>query len=534
MLKYIGIPLASVLVALTSQAHAEVFRYTYTLSSGVPYDWVDIAPELSSWHDVDSAYNCSNWSPSPSTVGKGIAFTQKATDCLQKQERSVQPLHQDSRTGKIENNGNAYIESRVITVSQERPATGILEEWNGIEPTFTSWKDTNALYGCTNWTPDPSIYTERTEFSQASNTCKTDQERYRQEREREEYTEEIRNSGEPIKETQTLTGQKATRTYLQDFSGWVNKGNPYSCSNWSPDPSTVTVGQSFTQTATDCKQDQTRNNAGYYKDASGSWVNVVPLNAQARTLTSQKNTRAATGTKETWVATTSTYSAWANSSAVYGCTNWSPSPYNYTERTQFNQTATDCKIDQTRTRQGREQETTTKAYRNVGAPVTEKQTVGGKSSSRTYLMDFTGWSNSGAPYNCSNWSPDPSTVALNQAFTQTATNCQQNQVRGKQGYVLTNGTWVTDIPYSQESRVLSNQSSTRTATGTKPVSVCRYDNKNRVEQGFNNGVMTRFAWDGIVYNVSGYADSITVSAGTFKKGELAVANSYIWQICKQQ
>ncbi|MFK4131930.1 hypothetical protein ACI2KR_06500 [Pseudomonas luteola] len=455
-------------MALALTAHAQdVFRYTYTLSSGVPYDWQKIEPTYSKWENKGEPYDCRNWSPSPSSIGKGLSYTQEATDCKQDQTRQAQPRQQDSRTQKIVNAGPPYTEQRTILASQQRSEIGTMEQWESIDPTYTDWTDTNALYGCTSWTPDPSIYTEKTEFSQTSTSCKTDQQRYRQEREQEQFTQEIRNDSAPAKETQTLTGQKSTRTYLQDFSGWVNKDNPYSCSNWSPDPSTVTVGQSFTQTATDCKQDQTRNNAGYYKGSNGSWVNVVPLNAQTRTLTSQKNTRAATGTKETWVATTSTYSTWANSSAVYGCTNWSPSPYNYTERTQFNQTATDCKIDQTRTRQDREQETTTKAYRNVGAAVTEKQTVGGQSSARSYLMDFTGWINRDAPYNCSNWSPDPSTVTINQAFTQTATNCQQKQIRGKQGYVLTNGAWATDIPYSEESRVLSNQSSTRTATGTK-------------------------------------------------------------------
>jgi hypothetical protein len=41
-------------------------------------------------------------------------------------------------------------------------------------------------------------------------------------------------------------------------SEWTNSGAITGCSNWSPAISTVNQGVVFTQTATDCKQDQTR------------------------------------------------------------------------------------------------------------------------------------------------------------------------------------------------------------------------------------------------------------------------------------
>lgn len=44
---------------------------------------------------------------------------------------------------------------------------------------------------------------------------------------------------------------------------------------------------------------------------------------------------------------------------------------------------------------------------------------------------YTGWSNSGVPYNCTAWSPDTSTVTAGQAFTQNA-SCIQNQVAYRQ------------------------------------------------------------------------------------------------------
>lgn len=42
------------------------------------------------------------------------------------------------------------------------------------------------------------------------------------------------------------------------FSDWVNSGEPLNCTNWTPDPNTVELGKTFTQTATDCQQLQIR------------------------------------------------------------------------------------------------------------------------------------------------------------------------------------------------------------------------------------------------------------------------------------
>lgn len=45
--------------------------------------------------------------------------------------------------------------------------------------------------------------------------------------------------------------------YESLYSDWINNGDTYGCT-WTPDQSTLYLGQSFTQTATDCKQQQTR------------------------------------------------------------------------------------------------------------------------------------------------------------------------------------------------------------------------------------------------------------------------------------
>lgn len=85
---------------------------------------------------------------------------------------------------------------------------------------------------------------------------------------------------------------------------------------------------------------------------------------------------------ENWQPAEPLYSEWVDFGNVYGCSNWTPDASTMLKDETFNQTAKDCLQYQTRTRQNREQETTTLAYRNVGERVTMGQNVTA-SSSRT-------------------------------------------------------------------------------------------------------------------------------------------------------
>jgi hypothetical protein len=456
-------------LALSAQAHAQTYRYNFVLSDSVPYDWVSIDSTYGEWTNSGSVYNCTNWSPSTATIGKGVSFTQDATDCKQDQTRTGQKRHQDSRTGNIQNDGDPFTENRTIAASSQRSETGILENWSTFAPSYTDWKDTNALYGCTSWSPDPSIYTATTSFTQSSSSCSTDQTRQRQDREQEQYTQEIRNDGSPVTENQTLTSQKASRPYSVILGEWTNTTKAYDCSNWSPDPSTVGKGVTFSQSASDCKVDAARTRAESYIDHKTSTkINVAKPN-ETKTLTGQSDSRTATGTLENWVATDSVYGAWTNitGKVLYSCSNWSPAGSTKTTTTTFAQTATDCKTDQSRTRQDRELETNTQEVRNKGDVVTEAQTLSSQGANRSYTVSLTGWTNNGAVTSCSNWSPDPSTVTISQTYTQTATDCLQPQTRTRaESYVdhLSGATvQVLSTPQSQSIAATS----TRSAVGTK-------------------------------------------------------------------
>ncbi|MDU8350299.1 hypothetical protein RYA05_00135 [Pseudomonas syringae pv. actinidiae] len=423
---------------------------------------------LGQWQNVGDLYACTNWSPDTSTVGKDVAFEQSATDCKMDQSRTRVEAYVDHKTGVKTNVPKANETKTLTNQSNRRDSKGIREDWSATESIYGTWTNTPGMvqYSCSNWSPSPASKTTAGTFVQTATDCKIDQTRTRQDRETEANTKAVRNKGDVAIEKQTLTGQNATRNYTVALSAWANNGNMTSCSNWSPAPSTVTINQTFTQTATDCQQPQKRTRSESYVDHLSGAVVAVSGVTQNQAITAT-DTRNAVGTKETWANTTSVYSAWANSSEISGCTAWNPSPSSYNARTQFTQTGTGCSVTQTRSRQDQEKETTTGAIRNKGALANETQTLSGQSTTRTYLMDFSGWAWSGDNYNCSGWSPDPSTVTIKTVFTQSA-SCSRNQQRGAAGYTMVNGNWTSDpaVPYRVETLV-SGQVITQSATGTK-------------------------------------------------------------------
>ncbi|WP_236166499.1 hypothetical protein [Pseudomonas juntendi] len=78
---------------------------------------------------------------------------------------------------------------------------------------------------------------------------------------------------------------------------------------------------------------------------------------------------------ENWQPAEPLYGEWVNNGAVYGCSNWAPAPTSMLKDEPYTQTATDCKQDQTTTKQEREQEATTFAFRDIGPLITISKTI---------------------------------------------------------------------------------------------------------------------------------------------------------------
>jgi len=114
-------------IMLSSQASqadeaSNVIRVMAPIAQGA--SWSLATPLVSPWANDGAIYDCSNWSPSPSTVAQGSNFTQTATDCSQLQKRTSQQREFYSKTQEYRNLGVATVETQVITVSGTRTAVG--------------------------------------------------------------------------------------------------------------------------------------------------------------------------------------------------------------------------------------------------------------------------------------------------------------------------------------------------------------------------------------------------------------------------
>lgn len=268
------------------------------------------------------------------------------------------------------------------------------KSWKEITPVYSEWVNKGDIYDCQNWYPEVNTIPYGEEFIQYSEDCKQKQSRTMQRKEQQLSTGIIRDKGSLINLEQVLNGIFNSRTNTGTmgtwysiepvYSEWIDLSTVYDCSNWSPSPSTVTFGQLFTQTATDCKLNQIRTKQEREQQHGTYEIrNVGELITENRTLNEQISTRNSIGEKEEWIATTPTYSEWTNVGTIYGCLVWTPETNTIDNGQSFTQTATDCKQDQTRTRQDREQEVNTLSYRDVGELITENQTLTNQTNTRS-------------------------------------------------------------------------------------------------------------------------------------------------------
>lgn len=360
------------LAALAGETFASNYLYMQRIKGIVPVEWTEAAPYFSDWHNIGGVYGCTNWSPDPMTITIGRSFTQAADDCKQDQQRTGQNRELEIHSGDLRYIGDPFTENQTIPASASRAAIGALESWAAIDPAYTEWVNTGAIYGCTNWSPSPETVTVGQAFTQTGD-CKQDQTRSRQDREREATTGEVRSVGAATSESRTTpadstrqaVGTKETwAATTPTYTSWVDSGSVTGCTNWSPATSTVTAGQAFTQTASDCDQAQVRTRQErQVETTTGAIRNLGAPVTESRTVTAS-STRQAVGTKQSWVAIAPTYSAWANSGDVHSCTSWTPSTATVMRGMEFIQRRT-CYQTQVRTIQNREQEQTTGAIRNT-------------------------------------------------------------------------------------------------------------------------------------------------------------------------
>ena len=231
------------------------------------------------WSNSSGIYSCSAWTPATSTVDEDETFTQSRT-CQQDQERAW--------TYKVDSTTiNTRVEGRTVNRNQTQVVSGTNPVWVATSPTYSSWVNDGGRNYSGSWTP--VVSTQTSNFTQSIDYTQN-QERTRYNREIRPATGEIRTVS-TTRETRTLTDTQ-TRTVSVTEGNWTNSGGLYNCRNWSPDPSTVNSGETFTQTGI-CNQNQTKT--WTYKVGS----TTIDTRTETRTLTNVSNTRIATGTKPT-------------------------------------------------------------------------------------------------------------------------------------------------------------------------------------------------------------------------------------------
>lgn len=157
------------------------------------------------------------------------------------------------------------------------------------------------------------------------------------------------------------------------YTSWQSIGDVYGCSNWTPDESTIVIGQPFNQERI-CNINQERFRQDREVSSKGTYKDIGDPQLETRVETVNQN-RNNTGIMESWVSIGSLYGEWINNGPLYDCTNWNPATSTVNAGVQFQQEATDCKQNQNRTKQDREQETTTLAIRNIGVETIENNTL---------------------------------------------------------------------------------------------------------------------------------------------------------------
>lgn len=509
----LAVALATGLGALPAQANTSEYMMVVPtkVENGV---WRGLEPIYSSWANEGAHYDCTTWDPSESSVDLGQSFMQYR-DCSQDQVRSVTTREQHTATNEIRETGT-HSESRTTTETESQNAVGTRQDWQSASSTYTNWDDSGTPYGYTDWSPVAS--TQTTSFTQTRD-YQQDQTRQEQRREQDTVTGNYRDVGEPVSQSRTQT-RSESRNVDVNWTAWANSGSQYNCSAWTPDPSTVNHGEAFTQERT-CDQGQTRDRV-YTVDSS-----PIETKTESKTIQVSQN-RQSTGTYQNWEPMTSSASSWSDDGSGYNYSEWSPAAANQTANFQQTQSYDQ---DQSRTVQNREYDTVTGETRDSGEPYTETRTVS-QSNTRTVSVSASSWSDTGSRYGCSAWSPHESTVNQGQSFTQRR-DCTQPTTR----------TWTYQadgsVIHSRDQNSSRTVQESRTRTGTKAVSECRYtyntDNGYFITDNRSMG-MIRLQWSTDYWFHNTYSmptESAPVTRGSYKYWTGAKKTSTYFEICRK-
>ena len=381
---------------------------------------------------------------------------------------------------------------------------------------LSEWKNKGNQFSCTEWTPSDTTIDYGFLFKQTQD-CQQNQER-------ETAIYDVLRSGSEVferynTEKQTITVEntrevEGTRDFISkerigDWGEWLATSSFHTCDSWTPDPSTIFHGNTYTQTR-NCSEDQERERIIYNVWASN--LETENRREQERQTIPVIDSQIQIGVKDYILSTSE--GAWSNwidksGSGHYDCETWSPDVSTVDSGTVFEQTR-DCKQDQTRQRDlydhwkvaGKQLNSVEKEEKTI--VVEEKQNATGTKNiiTTTRTGSWSDWKDSGSHYDCGTFSPSVSTVNHGSSFTQRR-DCSQNQTRSRTIYnVWTDGTETLNRVESSSQTITEKES--RTATGTKDYIV-----------GTVNGSWSSWSNSGNKYSCGSYSPATsTVNHGS--------------------
>jgi len=179
------------------------------------------------------------------------------------------------------------------------PIEADLSQWQIMPPDFSDWESISEPYNCSAWSPDTFTVHVGESFTQEQ-SCSQDFERTVTVNEYDNFTGEVRVVSEETEtDTQSIENSRdasGTREILEpEESGWINDGEAYDCTEWTPNVDTVAAGTQFDQ-ARSCSQDQSNTTTIWAEDISTGEREIEDQFITEQTITTSE-TQTAIGTK---------------------------------------------------------------------------------------------------------------------------------------------------------------------------------------------------------------------------------------------
>ncbi len=247
----------------------------------------------SSWSNSGGVYGCGSYSPATSTVNYGSSFTQHSS-CSRNQVRS-RTIYYTWANGSTSVKSNES-DSRVVSATISRSATGTKNEITGSQSTTGAWSNNGSL-SCGSYSPSTSTVNLGSSFTQ-SRSCSQPQKSvtttYNVWSNGSKTVKSTSNNYRTVSSTQSRSAT-GTKDYVltYDDKDYFTTYSSWSCGSWSPSANRIPEEIQFTQTRS-CSRTKYNKYNRYALYKSGKRV------LQASNVTTSSSAESKTESRTMW------------------------------------------------------------------------------------------------------------------------------------------------------------------------------------------------------------------------------------------